>query len=74
MRTMVITAFTVSLLAGVAIGAHAQTGAGSSGAASDAAKARVGAVQGVTREVPKPAAGATGPGAAGAVQGAGAGK
>ena len=93
MRTMVITAFTVFLLTGVAIGAHVQTGAGSSaaatagmsgqqgnagpnsasgGAASDAAKARVGAVQGVTREVPKPAAGATGPGAAGAVQGAGA--
>jgi hypothetical protein len=96
MRTMVITAFTVSLLAGVAIGAHAQTGAGSSGAAatgtagmssnrgdagpnsasggaaSDAAKARVGAVRGVTGEAPKPAADATGPGAAGAVQGAGA--
>ena len=89
MRVMIGTAITVTLLAGAVVGAHAQTGGGSSstpntsatsaqagaansGAASDAAKARVGAVRGVTEEVPKPAAGATGPDAAGAVQGAGA--
>ena len=97
MRMTVITTLTAALLAGTAVGAHAQSGAGpggaaatgaadvsgrqggagpnggaSGGAASNAAQARVGAVQGVTGEAQKPVAGATGPDGAGAVQGAGA--
>lgn len=84
MRTRSGAAALVAILL-AATGAHAQAGAGASGAAatsagrgapgqddgtSGAAKARVGVVQGVTRQAQQPAGASTRGGNAGTVQGA----